>query len=94
MHLAQTEKDLFRSERVLEAKKNALAANGQAIALDSSANRLALLCASLDADREVTFLVDGNPVKRTVYSCFERFVFQFLHESQDTRRYSTEIMIL
>ena len=31
MHLAQTEKDLFRSERVLEAKKNMKAKKGKTI---------------------------------------------------------------
>lgn len=64
--------------------KNALLADGQKISLRSGTNKLAFLCASLNGDKDVEFLVDGKPVKRRVLSCFERFAAWDLYDFGQT----------
>ncbi|MGN0521563.1 MAG: glycoside hydrolase family 38 C-terminal domain-containing protein, partial [Eubacterium sp.] len=46
--------------------KNALAPNGESIAVDESADKLVLLCASLTDDKNAEFLVDDTPVIKRV----------------------------
>lgn len=67
-----------------KARANALLTNGQTIKLEEGFNKLALLCASLTEDKKVTFLVDDEPVEKTVNSCFERFAAWDLYDLGET----------
>lgn len=64
--------------------KNALTANGQCITLSESAEKLALLCASLDSDRASKFIVDGKAVSVEINSYDERFAGWDLYDFGET----------
>lgn len=58
--------------RIGKGEKNCLLADGQTVALNSDCNKLVLLCASLDGDKEFTLGLDGKPVKISVSDIEER----------------------
>ncbi|MCI5795817.1 MAG: glycosyl hydrolase-related protein [Ruminococcus sp.] len=69
---------------VVKDSDNALTADGQNIAINKNAHKIAFLCASLTKDKTADFLVDGNKVKVKVYSCFERFAAWDLYDFGET----------
>lgn len=64
--------------------KNAMLANGQSINVSENANKLVLLCASLNGDKKAEFIVGDNTVIKTVNSCFERFAGWDLYDFEET----------
>ena len=58
--------------KIGKGEKNCLLADGQTVALNSDCNKLVLLCASLDGDKEFTLGLDDKPVKISVSDIEER----------------------
>lgn len=63
---------------------NAAAAGGQSVDVDSKADKLVLLCGSLNGDKKAEFLVDGVSVRKEVPSVFERFAAWDLYDFGET----------
>ena len=67
-----------------KSRANALVTNGQSIKVPEGFNRLSLLCACLNGDRQVHFSVDDESVTKTVNSCFGRFAGWDLYDFGET----------
>ncbi len=69
--------DLIRARglefRISQGEKNALKAQGQTLNLSDNAERLYLLCASMNGDKTAEFSADGATIRKTVLSAFENF---------------------
>lgn len=63
---------------------NALIANGQSITVGDASNKLVLLCASLNGDKDAEFIVGDNTVIKRINSCFERFAGWDLYDFRET----------
>jgi len=75
-----------------KGKYDSLLADGQKIALDGGYNKLVILCASLDGDREYTFDVDGIPVKIKVSDIEERPFAWDLYGMKRTAKIKTDVL--
>ncbi len=77
---------------VNKGKYDSLLADGQTIALDGGYNKLVILCASLDGDRECTFDVDGKPAKIKVSDIEERPFAWDLYGMKRTAKIKTDVL--
>lgn len=75
-----------------KGKYDSLLADGQKIELDGSCNKLVLLCASLDSDREYTFDVDGKTVNIKVSDIEERPFAWDLYGMNRTAKIKTDVV--
>lgn len=75
-----------------KGKYDSLLADGQTINLDSGYNRLFILCASLDGDKEYVFDVDGKPVNIRVADIEERPFAWDLYGMKRTAKIKTDVM--
>ena len=66
------------------SSKNALVSNGQIIKVSDDSNKLMLLCASLNGDKNASFNVGNNDVNIKVNSCFDRFARWDLYDLEET----------
>lgn len=70
--------------KILKTDNNAIVMRGQNIAVSPKAEKLCILCASYEGDREVEFEVDGETVEKTVLSATENFAGWDLPDLGDT----------
>ncbi len=71
---------------------DSLIADGQTIELDGSCNKLYVLCASLNGDREYSFAVDGKTVKIKVSDIEERPFAWDLYGMKRTAKIKTDVV--
>ncbi len=71
---------------------DSLLADGQTIALDGGYNKLAILCASLDGDKEYSFDVDGKTVNVKVADIEERPFAWDLYGMKRTAKIKTDVL--
>ena len=69
---------------ICKEEKNAVIANGQEIRLSSESEKLAILCASTNGDKEVEFKVGNNILRVKIYSMTERFARWDLYDFKET----------
>ncbi|MBQ3006333.1 MAG: alpha-mannosidase [Clostridia bacterium] len=77
---------------ISKSDNDSLLADGQTVALDSGYNKLIILCASLDGDKEYTFGIDGKPVKVTVSDIEERPFAWDLYGMKRTAKIKTDVL--
>lgn len=58
---------------VSQTKENAFVMNGQKIEISDKTDKLCLLCASTDGDKNVQFYVDGEKIEKKILSMTETF---------------------
>lgn len=69
---------------VSQTNENAFVMNGQKIEISDKSDKLCLLCASTDDDRDVQFDVDGEKVSKKILSMTEAFAAWDLPDLGDT----------
>ncbi|MDE6412590.1 MAG: hypothetical protein K2K42_01645, partial [Eubacterium sp.] len=69
---------------ISKTNENAFLMDGQKIEISENTDKLCLLCSSLDADKSVSFDVDGEKVSKKVYNMFEAFAAWDLVDLGDT----------
>lgn len=78
--------------KISEDKENCLLTDGQTIALNPECNKLVLLCASLDGDKEFTFKPDNKPVKIKVSDIEERPFAWDMYSLKRTAKIKTDVV--
>lgn len=77
--------------KINKGNYDSLLADGQKITLDRKYNKLVILCASLDGDREYSFDVDGESVKLGVSDIEERPFAWDLYGMKRTAKIKTDV---
>lgn len=77
---------------VAKGEYDSLIADGQTISLNPDYNKLVILCASLDGDREFTFRIDGKPVSLRVSDIEERPFAWDLYDMKRTAKIKTDVI--
>lgn len=75
-----------------KSNQNCLLGDGQSISLKSGYNKLEILCASLDGDREFTFKVDNNPVRIKVSDIEERPYSWDIYNLKQTAKIKSDVI--
>ncbi|MBR4051418.1 MAG: hypothetical protein IKK09_13075 [Clostridia bacterium] len=78
--------------KVNKGKQNCLLADGQTIALNPECNKLSILCASLDGDKEFTVNLDNKPVKIKVSDIEERPFAWDMYSLKRTAKIKTDVV--
>lgn len=69
---------------ISKTSENAFIMDGQKIEISKNTDKLCLLCATLNADRCITFDADGEKISRKVYNMFDAFAAWDLVDLGDT----------
>ncbi len=77
---------------VNKGKENCLVADGQTIRLAEGYNKLVLLCASLDGDKEFTFRLDDKAMKINVSDIEERPFAWDMYSLKRTAKIKTDVL--
>ncbi len=75
-----------------KSKQNCLLADGQKVTLKPGYNKLVILCASLDGDREFTLNLDNTPVKIRVSDIEERPFAWDMYSLKRTAKIKTDVL--
>ena len=78
--------------KINKGTENCLLADGQSIALTPDCNKLVILCASLDGDKEYAFKLDDKPVKIRVSDIEERPFAWDMYSLKRTAKIKTDVV--